>query len=190
MKYTLLILISLLPTCLTHSGAADIVANSTNGKTYYHLKLSLKKDDFRLTWPEEWFNPQWPESTSGACEFSEASGHFIIFIKKSAFPVPAPNCNSDWLKLLMNGRSDDAADALTKKALWDRLLAVKKGDLLETTAVIELNPYVSVLNEHPLVVEMDYCNLNFRTAWGAYIDNLLPAPKHPLWLQKSYDLRP
>jgi hypothetical protein len=46
------------------------------------------------------------------------------------------------------------------------------------------------LNEDPLLVELDYCNLNFRTAWGAYIDNLLPAPKHPLWLQKGYDLRP
>ena len=171
MKYLLILLLPLMPCCLIQSGATGVTVNTTNGKKYYHLEVSLHKDDFRLTWPEEWFDPQWPESTSGTCEIYEPTGGFIIFIRKSTFPVPAPNCNSDWLKVVMNGRSDDASDAQTKKTLWKRLLAVKAGELSEVSAIIELNPYVSVLNKDPLIVELDYCNLNFRTAWGAYVDH-------------------
>lgn len=89
-------------------------------------------------------------------------------------PVSAPNCRSKWVKVVMNGRSDDASDVKTKKELWDRLQSVKAGELEQTTAVIELNPYVWVVSEDPLVLELQYCNLYFRTAWGAYLDSLKP----------------
>lgn len=165
---TLLSCSSILP------AAGGVVGNTTNGRDYYHVEITLNKDDFRLSHPKEYFDSQWPESTSGSCEFGEKSGGFLIYIKKSIFPVPAPNCESDWLKVVMNGRSDDRANVQTKRALWDRLKAVKAGELSETNAVIELNPYVRVLNDDPLILKLDYCNLYFRTAWGAYIDSLKP----------------
>ena len=74
----------------------------------------------------------------------------------------------------MDGRSDDQDDVQTKRELWDRLQAVKKGELEQANAVIELNPYVRVLNDDPLILELEYCNLYFRTAWGGYIDTVHP----------------
>lgn len=154
------------------ANSSDVVVNTTNGRDYYHLEITLAKNDFTLTWPDEWFDPHWPESTSGTCVFTEESGGFIIFIKKSIFPVPAPNCKSDWLRVVMDGRSKSSEDVASKKKLWDRLQAVKAGELEQTTAVIELNPYVWVVSEDPLVLELQYCNLYFRTAWGKYIDHI------------------
>lgn len=148
--------------------------NTTNGRDYYHLQITLKAQDFRLTHPEEYFDPQWPDSSPGKCEFSDESGYFLIYVRKSVVPVSAPNCRSKWVKVVMNGRSDDASDVKTKKELWDRLQSVKAGELEQTTAVIELNPYVWVVSEDPLVLELQYCNLYFRTAWGAYLDSLKP----------------
>ena len=161
------------------SKSSDVIVNTTNGRDYYHLELTLAKEDFTMTWPKEWFDPQWPESTSGECKFTDESGGFIIFIKKSAVPVPSPNCKSDWLRVTMNGRSDSEEDVQTKRELWDRLLAVKAGKIAETPVVLELNPYVTVLNEKPLILELDYCNLYFRTAWGAYIGNTVPVHMRP-----------
>jgi hypothetical protein len=171
-------ILTLFSSCLVLSGSEEVVVNSLGERDYYHLKISLEVDDFRLTHPEEYFDPQWPESTSGVCEFSENSGGFVIYIKKTTIPVSAPYCKSNWLKVTMNGRSNSKEDVQTKRELWNRLVAVKAGEILETPVVLELNPYVTVLNEEPLMLELDYCNLYFRTAWGAYVGNTDTAPNH------------
>lgn len=172
-----IIFLTLICTCVAWGNlpaTQRVVVNTTAGKTWYHLKLNLTKGDFRLSYPDEYFDPRWPDSTSGECYFNEGSGYFQIFIRKSIFPVPAPNCQSEWLKVTMDGRSNNEADVTTKRVLWEQLNEVSTEKRESVDVVLELNPYVSVESENPLVLRMEYCNLYFRTAWGAYIDNTLP----------------
>jgi hypothetical protein len=44
--------------------------------------------------------------------------------------------------------------------------------LEQLEVILELNPYVKVLSEKPMLLKLDHCNLYFRTADNAYIDHL------------------
>ena len=130
---------------------------------------TLKAADILLEHPTEYFNERWPDSSSGACEIG-SNGYFDIFIRKKSFPVPAPHCKSDWLKVTMNGRSNSASDIESKKVLWDEISEVKNGERDSVKIVLELH-YADVVSVDPLTMILTECNLSFRTAHGAYVDN-------------------
>ena len=54
-----------------------------------------------------------------------------------------------------------------KRALYNALLLSKT-----TTVILELNPYVKVLQKEPLQVELENCNVFFRHKAGDYFDQL------------------
>ena len=133
---------------------------------------TLTATDIRLEHPTEYFDERWPKSSSGACEIG-SNGYFDIFIRKESFPVPAPHCKSDWLKVTMNGRSQSAGDIESKKVLWDQITKVKNGERDSVNVILELN-YSDVVSGAPLAMILTQCNLSFRTAHGSYIDHTQP----------------
>lgn len=175
--------------------AQDVAINTTIGKdgverTYYHLRYTLTQDNSTLVTPDEWlqchYSVVWgepinPEGCWCNRPYWVRNGTFVIYLKKDVFPVLS-DCKSDWLKLRMNGNRDvdvyetsEAAleDALaSKRELWLQIVDLHEGRLEHLEVILELNPYVKVLSETPLILKLDHCNLYFRTADNAYIDHL------------------
>jgi hypothetical protein len=134
------------------------------------LAHTLELGDFTLVHPDEYFDPKYPNIT-GECKFG-SNGSFTLYINKASFPVSAPNCNSRWLKVTMKGGKESGVES--KHTLWKQIQRVETGELDTIEVIIELNPYVSVVNLEPLELELDYCNVWFRTAHGQYTPNLAP----------------
>lgn len=153
--------------------ANDITINTTNGHVYYHLEHTLHQGEFTLTHPQEFYDPKYP-NIKGVCELGE-NGYFNLYISRDSFPVTAPNCNSEWLKVKMKGGNQAGVES--KRKLWDQLQALQSGELDEAKVIIELNPYVTLINADPLELELQYCNLFFRTAYGRYVTHLAPISK-------------
>jgi len=139
---------------------------------YYHLQLDLRSQDFELTVPVDQRQPRY--GTENRYELSE-NGQFEIFVRKDAFPVPAPRCER-YIIVRMPGTAPSAPDATAKlarkRALFDALKALKSAATGQQALVIELNPYVRVVTNHPLRLELTQCNVFFRQADGAYIDHV------------------
>jgi hypothetical protein len=171
MKHTAFKFLIALALCLSsvHGQTPYIVKNVTNGVSFYHMTHTLTVDDIRLEYPSEYYDKQWPQSSSDACKIG-SNGHFNVFISKESFSILAPYCKSEWLKVTMNGRSNSNADIESKKVLWDQITEVKSGERQNVEIVLELN-YADVVSGAPLTMILTQCNLSFRTANGAYIDN-------------------
>jgi hypothetical protein len=60
----------------------------------------------------------------------------------------------------------------SKRELWLQIVALHEERLEQLEVILELNPYVKVLSEKPMLLKLDHCNLYFRTADNAYIDHL------------------
>jgi hypothetical protein len=144
---------------------------------YYHLLLKLHPQDFELTVPTDQRRPRY--TTENRYEFS-GSGQFEIFVRKEAFPVPAPKCER-YIIVRMPGTNPSIADAARKleqkRTLFDTLKELKNSDTGAHEVAIELNPYVQVIRSDPLQLELTECNVFFRQADGAYIDRVGPLSK-------------
>ena len=71
--------------------------------------------------------------------------------------------------------TSEAALALaleSKRQLWLQIVELHEGRLEQLEVVLELNPYVSVLSDSPLLLKLNHCNLYFRTADNEYINHL------------------
>lgn len=175
--------------------AQDVAINATIGKdgverTYYHLRYTLTEKNTSLVTPEEWlqchYSKVWgepinPEGCWCNKPYWVGDGAFVIYLKKDVFPIFS-DCNSDWLKLKMNPNRSERVyqtseatleDALvSKRDLWLQITDLHEGRLQQLEVVLELNPYVTVLSETPLLLKLDHCNLYFRTADNIYINHL------------------
>ena len=144
---------------------------------YYHLLLKLHPQNFELTIPTDQRQPQY--TTENRYEFS-GNGQFEIFVRKEAFPVPAPKCER-YIIVRMPGTAPSRADAARKleqkRALFDALKELKNSGTGAYEVAIELNPYVQVVRRDPLQLELTECNVFFRQADGAYIDRVGPISK-------------
>jgi len=175
--------------------AKAVAINTTLGKdgverTYYHLKYTLTRENSTLVTPKEWLQCHYcvvwqePIDPNGCYHnrcYWDGNGNFIVYIKKDVFPIPS-GCNSEWLKLEMKpNRSErvyETSEAAlshaleSKRQLWLQIVELHEGRLEQLEVILELNPYVSVLSESPLLLKLDHCNLYFRTADNAYVDHL------------------
>lgn len=90
------------------------------------------------------------------------------------FPVPAPNCRGSII-LRMPWTSPLAVEAkkkiAAKEELLKQILALEKHPNEVLPVVLELNPYVKVVGRSPLKVQLTQCNVFFRDAHGAYVDD-------------------
>jgi len=147
-----------------------IFENIVSGKTFYHLLFKLTPTNSSLTVPTGYKNPIY--RTEDVSSF-DPSGLFEIYIRASDFPVPSPGCEGGWIILRMGSTDSAERDSRSKidakKALWQSLQAMYESEKGSIEVVIELNPYVQVINPVIPKLELEYCNVFFRQAFGAYI---------------------
>ena len=128
---------------------------------YYHLEYTLTPNNLVMR-----------ESKTELALINEG-GHFVVYIKKEAFPVLAPACN-DVIELNMPRTRSTRLTALDKIAqktkLYKSLQAIASGAKKEQKVIVELNPDIVVKNENPVDVELTRCHVYFRTARDAYVD--------------------
>lgn len=130
----------------TDGHTQEITVNPGKYFDYYHMEYQLTAGEYTVN-TQYGFNP---------------GGQFEIFVPKALFPIPAPNCRKHIIIRMPYSQSEDK-----KRALYESLLAS------ETRSVIlELNPYVTVVNPEPLQLELQYCNVFFRHRAGDYYDKL------------------
>jgi hypothetical protein len=167
-----LLLIGLVFATLTIARGAELqlTQSKSGGITFYHMAFSLTPTNSTLEVPPCFQNSQWRPETNSA--FRE-DGFFEVFIRAPEFPIAAPNCPSDWIILRMPATLNDAGQRevkiAQKKALWDRLQKIYSRKAGSQEVIIELNPYLRVIDPSPPKVELQYCNVFFRHAHGAYV---------------------
>ncbi|USE35832.1 hypothetical protein [Endozoicomonas sp. SCSIO W0465] len=143
MKQLLIVLVFLTSCPLP---ALEIKVTPGKYSNYYHFQYKLRPDHYEIN-KKYGFNP---------------GGQFEVLVPKAYFPIPAPNCNRNII-IRMPYSSKEA----TKKMLYDELLQNK-----EVTVTLEANPYVTVLQEEPIKLQLQYCNVFFRHRGGDYYNQL------------------
>lgn len=126
------------------------------GKNYYHIKFELNKNNFRL---------------NTKFGFNEG-GMFELFIPKEIFPISAPKCKKN--VILRMPWTDDSIELSAryikeKKLLYESLININDHKI---KVIIELNPYIRVVDAITHKVELTRCNVFFRHSGGRYIPTL------------------
>lgn len=145
--------------------APGVVVNPGRYSPYYHLRFEL---------------------TAAAIDFSRTDrkagpgGQFTIRLHPPSFPVAAPSCRRD-LILRMPWTPPGVAEAdrkvAAKSAVLDRILAMEQTPGGRVPVVLELNPYVRVVSQSPLTLQLTECNVFFRQVAGEYVDDTEPRPR-------------
>ena len=118
-----------------------------------------------------------PETLNGFGEDGQfEAGAFSVIVRPLAFPIPAPgSCKGIIIGMPWTAYSespDAKANIAAKKALYDQLSALKSNAGGHVNAVVELNPYVTVVQAKPLKLQLTECNVFFRDIRGKYTSNL------------------
>jgi hypothetical protein len=107
-------------------------------------------------------------------EFDEQNGKFEIAVRKSAFPVPAPQCHMDYLILSMPlyyPETPKQAPLSERRAVYDALLA------MQTTGKGALPAHVEALfytRQGPSGPALTTCNIYFVLPLAKDAGKLLP----------------
>jgi hypothetical protein len=102
-------------------------------------------------------------------------GQFEVIVQPSAFPIAAPEaCKGIILRMpwTLYSQSDAQADIAAKKALFDQLSNLKAKHTGHVNVVVQLNPYVTVVQASPLKLRLSECNIFFRDVAGKYSPSL------------------
>lgn len=123
---------------------------------YYHIKYTLTKNNFTTA---NNIDPNY-------------NGQFEILLNKNTFPIPANNCKKI-LTLRMPATLRDSKNRIksiqTKILLFNKIQSVADGKINSLDVIIELNPYVIIKSKEPLDLELENCNIFFRTKNNNYI---------------------
>jgi hypothetical protein len=146
-----------LPTIVRHPGPSG---------PYYHLR-------FLLTAPAIDF--------AASDRQTKSSGQFELRLRPEHFPIPAPYCRST-LILRMPWTDPTVSDAMqhiaTKEAILVRIWALAQAPQAIVPVILELNPYVKVIRQRPLQLQLTQCNIFFRHAFGGYVDHTGPLQRY------------
>ena len=154
------------------ANSADIIVSQGKFTDYYHMKLKLNSDDFELSIPNSERAPKYSDNND--YKFNEG-GQFEIFIKRDSFPIPLKDSpNSKYIILRMPRTNPEIPGASLfineKKHLFDELAGIKESHYESLTVAVELNPYIEVLKQNPLSLQLTEPNVFFRQAFGRYIN--------------------
>ena len=153
--------------------AAETIIHVASGKysPYYHIRFSLTPDNTVLTVPLSERKPQYSDNNDYV--FAEG-GQFEVFVERSKFPIPSPYSERKYLILRMpwTNISMETADQYIaeKYELFKRIKEMKETQQGSVEVSIELNPFVNVISEDPLQLELSNRNIFFRQAHGRHID--------------------
>jgi hypothetical protein len=107
-------------------------------------------------------------------KFDEKVGIFEIAIRKSAFPVPAPQCHMDYLILRMPAYHHDnpkQAPMSERRAVYDALLAMQAAGKGTLPARVEA---LSFVQQGRSGAELTTCNIYFVLPLAKDAGKLLP----------------
>jgi len=148
------ILLSACSSIASESGYPYSVNLSKSNKEYYHLLYNLNETNLvsidNLT--EE--------------EFIRSGGQFEVIIKKSSFPIPAPNCKSN---IILRMPWSEEKETLREKYNLYKNIELTKTNKSSLSVSIELNPYITKINAK---ISLTNCNVFFRTANSRYIPHV------------------
>ncbi len=157
------------------ASAAEVNVAPGRYRDYYHVHFRLTPENCELSVPVSERQPKYSESNE--YEFSEG-GQFEVFVRKADFPIPAPHTDREFLILRMPWTDPEYGEAeqyiAGKRALFDRIHKMKAEAEGTVGVVVQLNPYVEILNEDPPDVVLTGRNIFFRQAYGKYIDYVGP----------------
>ena len=138
---------------------------------YYHIRFTLTSDNTVLTVPLSERTPKYSDNND--YEFT-SWGQFEVFVERDKFPIPTPHTERKYLILRMPGTNPDKENAdeyITEKfELFKKIEELEDNPNTSIEVTIELNPYMNVLSENPLEIELSGRNIFFRQAHGRYID--------------------
>ena len=143
------------------SNMSQVVVNHGKRFDYYHIKYALTNNNFTLHNPGD--------------KFFFEDGQFEIYLNKQEFPIPSPNCKNNLILRMPSTLSDDKNHRKSihrKKRLYEEIKKVHEGKLRSLEVVVALNPYVKVKSKNPLSLELENCNIFFRTKKNHYVDTL------------------
>ena len=138
---------------------SGVKENAYGGRAYHHMALDLKAEDLR-------------EGTGDrglAYRFSDG-GMFEIYLPPERLAIASPDCSQLTVRMpWTDGAYADADQKVAeKRALFDRITAVRAGAQESVRVVLELDPYFERLGEQPRLTQ---CTVFFRQAFGAYVDH-------------------
>lgn len=125
---------------------------------YYHIKYKLTKNNFLM--------PKAPILNNG---------QFEINLYKEKFPIPASNCKGKLILRMPSTLSDSEGrkeSIQKKKILYNEIKNIYDTGKGSIDVIIELNPYIIVKSKNPLKLELENCNIFFRTKNDNYMDTL------------------
>ena len=102
-------------------------------------------------------------------------GQFEIYINKNKFPVPANNCKGKLILRMpstLSDSEDNTESIQNKKILYNKIKKIYTSNKGSVDVIIELNPYVIVKSKNPLNLELENCNIFFRTKNNNYVSTL------------------
>ncbi|WP_411992546.1 hypothetical protein [Agarivorans sp. DSG3-1] len=144
------------------ASSEDVVTSTANGKSYYHMMLSL--NDHSISSIKEF----------SAEQFVMNGGQFEVRVQQNSFPIKAPNCKGD-LILRMPWTNSDLSVAEVfideKYNVYKAIVGASKSEGSNVDVYIELNPYVQMTGDD---FELTECNVFFRHANGQYIPKTGP----------------
>jgi hypothetical protein len=131
---------------------------------------------FQLNSSTVLFNNHGTLSGFGDDDGQSEGGEFEVIVQPSAFPVPAPSsCKGIIVRMpwtLYSQPPNVKANIVAKKALYDQILTIKSNSGGHVNVVLELNPYITVMQTNPLKLQLSECNVFFRDVSGKYTPSL------------------
>jgi len=151
--------------CANSNDDLNISVSKGKYKDYYHIQLDIKNIPYTFSKDEK--GNLYKDYTQEM--LVNNGGQFEILIPVDQFPVPSPNCSKNIILRMpwTNPASSKSKTFLSEKYELFEDLKRKDGDL---TVAIELNPYINVVSQNPLKLELKNCNVFFRHSKGKYID--------------------
>lgn len=121
-------------------------------KNFHHIEFILTRENSVKPFGQTRYGPR---------KFEIVDGQFEVFIKKSTFPVPAPDSKKgEYLILRMPSGKNE-----TKTAIFNSIDSMFSSKIASVKVIIELDPYFD-----PERKQLSENNIFFRTAGGKYID--------------------
>jgi len=136
------------------SSVADTNVMVEHGKygDAYYIKYKLTNHNFDL------------KNDGGG--FSDEDGQFEIYLDRSQFPIASPNCERKLILRMPSTLSDDKnreQSIAQRKRLYDDIKSLREGKRESLSVNVKLDPYVKVKSKEPLVLQLEGCNVFFRT---------------------------
>ena len=129
-------------------GATEIKINPGRYFNYYHIEFELNPNQYSVN-TEYGFT---------------ARGQFEVFVPKELFPIPAPKCRNN---IIIRMPASFSSSVRKKRKLYDSLLNSER-----IRVILKINPFVEVVRQEPLALELTHGNVFFRQKNDNYHDRL------------------